>query len=537
MNRIVKQLTLVLLLSAATPLWAQDEYVVRETDGLKQGILPCWWEASLMSAPYYYCDCKENAIDFQFGLDMVISDTTWFKASVDQLKQGLSAYWFANSSVTIDVFALCNSSAPSFTVTVGANSMQEKDVTDINKKIDEMGGAAEALMQMVTPRMRVYPNKEGGSGRVICYPYDEGPHSTCEDPLQIFSGMTYVSNHEDEVYYLAPGTNVTNNMFVQWKQAKNQPCEMYITSGTCDGPEVARTTFHDSLKVYFPGKELLDAFRAEKTPLYFHFEHKAEDVGRIMFRSSAKFVTDTVAEAVCRGKGLVLADTTLREPTQYNDTTWVIKDTLLATHYDVTIVEPVQVEEKIGITTKQFPYLYRNTKLIDEFGDYSVLIQTPGQCEEMYLLHLFHQPVYHNTAVEEDICQGKTYTMSNGTVITRDTAIVDSVWHDVDTCVVTAMTIHFTEPELETIIEYLTEEELQNFYFNGKPYYKYGEYDIVDAYPNTCTRHFLLVLREPTPQTGLSITESDNAPYARKVLLDGIFYIEKDGMLYTILGN
>lgn len=541
MNRLIKHMTLLLLLSAVMPLWAQDEPIERPAEE-PMTALPCWMEAALLETttglktPYYYCDCREKAIEFNFGLDMVINDTTWFKASVDQLKQGLSAYWFANTSVTIDVFALCNSSEPSFTLAVGANSMREKDVSEINQKIDEMGGAAEALMQMVTPRMRVYPNKKGGEGRVICFPYDEGPHSTCEDYLQIFSGMTFVSNHDDDVYYLKPGTSVADNMFVQWKQENNKPCEMYITSGSCDGPEVARASLSDSLKVFFPGKALLDEFRTQKQPLFFHFEHAAEDVGRITFRTSAKYATDTISETLCRGKGLALPDTTLRETTSFNDTTWVVKDTLLATHYDLTITEPVQQTEKIGITTKQLPYLYRNTQLIDDFGDYTVLVQAPEQCDELYLLHLFHQPIFKNTSVNENICQGKTYTMANGTVITRDTAIVDSVWHGVDTCYVTSMKVQFTEPELETVTEYLTEEELQNFYFMGKPYYKYGEYDIIDARPNTCTRHILLILLEESPVTGLTDTE-ENAPYARKILKGGTIYIEKDGILYTILGN
>jgi hypothetical protein len=98
------------------------------------------------------------------------------------------------------------------------------------------------------------------------------------------------------------------------------------------------------------------------------------------------------------------------------------------------------------------------------------------------------------------------------------------------------MKVQFVEPELETVTEYLTEEELQNFYFMGKPYYKYGEYDIVDARPNTCTRHILLVLLEESPITSMSNTE-ESAPSARKILKGGTIYIEKDGILYTILGN
>ena len=160
---------------------------------------------------------------FQFGMDMEISDTIWFSATIPELKQGLSAYWFSTKGIRLELYALCSSTAPTMTITVGGNTMREMDINFINQKLDEMGNLAEMAESVMNPHLRVYP-LNGGSGHVMAYPYDEGPHSTCDNLLPVVHGMTYVSNHDEDVYALAPSAIRKNQqMYVQWKQKDNQP--------------------------------------------------------------------------------------------------------------------------------------------------------------------------------------------------------------------------------------------------------------------------------------------------------------------------
>ena len=99
----------------------------------------------LLKYPYYYYHCKYESETFQFPQDRIVKDTMWFDATVADLKQGLTAYWFADCAVTLDVYAFCVSKTPTISFTVGSNQMRDKSVDEINKKLDEMGGMAELM--------------------------------------------------------------------------------------------------------------------------------------------------------------------------------------------------------------------------------------------------------------------------------------------------------------------------------------------------------------------------------------------------------
>ncbi len=525
-------LTALLFFIAAFSLCAQSNGEARHAGKRCEDLI------KELNYPYFYCDCHNTARDFEFGLDMAISDTTWFKATTAQLRQGISAYWFATSSVTMEVYALCSSTVPTIVLTVGPNQMHEKDADEINRKISEMGSTAEQALNNITPRIRVYPSRVGGEGRVICYPYNQGPNSTCEDPLQIFAGMTYVSSNEEDVYYMSNVHNYTDSMFIHWKEKDNSPCLLSITSDSCNGPLLMQAVLSDSTKVFFPDKNILSAARQNKDTLFFHFSHAAGKTGRITFRRAATFVTDTIEETFCQGRGIVLKDTTLRQTTLYSDTTWVVKDTLLVTLYNLHITPPEQYRDTISITSKQLPYPYRNTQLLNTFGDYLVQVRLPNQCDEDYQVHVNHRIVYSIAEKEESICLGKTYLATDGQVFARDTAIVDSIWRDQDTCAVTSLTLRFIEPELEDTVVYLNSEQLKTFYFLGKPSYRqFGSHDIVYERKNACTRYIHLTINEVELPTDILEAEEKQQNTVRKWMHNGILYIEKNGQLYSTLGN
>ena len=367
----------------------------------------CEWRVKTAAAlgiqyPYYYCDCLDNTEAFAFGMDRIISDTTWFTASVDDLKQGLSAYWFADCSVTMEVYAACNASTPTLTITVGRNTMQEKDVESINKKLDELGEIAQTLSQLLTPHIRVYPH--GCSGRVMCYAYDKGPHSTCSDPLPILNEMTYVSNHSDEVYELKTGTAVDAQIAMQWKQEKNQPCEVYVTKETCEGETIAHTTLSDSTKLFYLGGQIVSDFKTGNYSLFFHIQHDSTKVGRTRFLLKPTWINQEESVGSCQGKGLELADTTLLQTTLYIDTAWISNDTIGITTYDLQITTPNPIPDTLYIKSNLLPTVYRNAEVISEYGDYMVTVHKDGQCDKIYALHVQDEVIdaVENVHIEND---------------------------------------------------------------------------------------------------------------------------------------
>ena len=98
----------------------------------------CEWKKWYYDAPYFFCDCEYNSIAFSFPVDTIISDTTWWTATVEDMRKGISAYWFADCSVTMEVYALCVSNTPTIVQKVGKDKMCEMDVSEINKKLEEM---------------------------------------------------------------------------------------------------------------------------------------------------------------------------------------------------------------------------------------------------------------------------------------------------------------------------------------------------------------------------------------------------------------
>ena len=178
----MKNILYILALAAVTCCYAQEQ-MPQMTDDYCFGFLPGY--------PDHYCECSRTASRFQYPLEVEVTGTMWFYASVNDLKQGLSAYWFADCSVTFEVYAFCSSKTPTVTMTVGPNQMCDLDVAEINRRLDEMGDMAELMSQVLTPRVKVYTN--GGKGDVYCYPLDQGQVSTYADQLPFIPRRHHVS--------------------------------------------------------------------------------------------------------------------------------------------------------------------------------------------------------------------------------------------------------------------------------------------------------------------------------------------------------
>lgn len=340
--------------------------------------------ARFYNAQPFFCECEFNSHPFAFPVDTVIADTTWFTATADDLKRGISAYWFADCSVTMEVYAMCVSQEPTFTLTIGRNQMREMDVTKINKKIEEMGNAA-AYLKNLTPHIRVYPHN-GGSGRVYCYPYDQGPHSVCDDPLEVRAGMTYVCNEAENKYRL-PWQNMpaSGKAFIAWKQLKNQPADFVLTLDSCNGEEIGRTRLTDSLHVYqFDSAQLVTA-RKEKREIWLHVNHAKGFTGRVYYYyiNANKIVEGELVEnSTCLGKKLTVNERTYVRDTSFVDTTRIAVDSLLTTPVHFTFTEPKMEYDTVSVMPADLNRGYRHSSghVLNTYGDTIVEIVKPNVC-------------------------------------------------------------------------------------------------------------------------------------------------------------
>lgn len=367
---------------------------------------PCWQWQECLKAPDYYCDCRD-AVPFRYGLDTVISDTTWFSATLKDVNEGLTAYWFADNAVTFDVFFACTQDTVSMSFTIGRNSAYDVDIKEIEEKLQKYGDVVGGVASALTVRIRVAP-RGGVAGRAILMPYSKGPHSVCADPLPLCLNIPYVSSDPDNVYRFMPMA-MPKPMLVRWVQKNCFPASVEVTYGTCDGEIVATALLADSSKVWLPDLALLQQAYAERQPLFFHFY--SQHTGRIRFISP--FATDVRAESrsVCQGKGLQLADTTLMESTVYCDTVYLVdpetaEGKLWFNTINLTVVPPLETEHTIELQQSQFPYLYRGQTIVRDYGDYNVLISEDNKCDEQILLHVV-RPV--STALAESL-EGVTLT-------------------------------------------------------------------------------------------------------------------------------
>jgi len=450
----------------------------------------CW--GYLPGYPYYYCDCRNSSTEFSFPLETTITDTVWYQASVDDMKQGLSAYWFADCSVTFEVYAFCSSKAPTISMTVNANTMREMDVAKINQKLEEMGDMAELMSQVLTPRVRVYPNN--GSGKVYCYPYDQGPLSTCDAPLPVIPRMTYVCSDSVEVYELKPEKMSPNGQgFIRWKQKNNQPGSIRLTLGSCDGSEIGNVTLADSARVYVIDSAQLVSAKNNNQSIFVHVSHPADYVGRMFYHNQIRWDAQQIDTTICQGIGLQLADTVLNETTFFaGDTLWKAGDTLFLTSYDLTIDTPETQYDTLRLKAAQLPYNYHNQIIPkDGWGDYDLTIHQADKCDERYLLHVEHDFVTNKTEIHDTLCLGKTVTYGDITYST-DTVIRDSVWTTADTWTIRDISIVFTDPETEyDTISVLPSKMKGNGYWYsdlGVLIREYGDTLIVKKKKNQCTR-------------------------------------------------
>ena len=363
------------------------------------GISPEDWEscqrvARSVEAPHYFCECELTNIPFAFPVDMDISDTVWFTGKLNDIQDGFAAYWFGDCTLTLEVYAFCTSKLPTITINVPANRMQELSNEMITDMLNEMGSTARELAGSLEPRIRVYPH-DGGSGHVYGYPFGEGPVSTCEEPVELHTNVTYVSTETEQAYRMA-GKDIPSKgeAFILWKQTtrKIYPGEIILTLDSCTGEEFGRTTMTDTLHVFKPNKEVLLQARQEGRDIWMQVLHDKEATGRVIWYANPKYAEpDSISMKTCLGKKLSVNGRDYMTDTVLTDTTWLVRDSLQLTYAELTFTEPKQEYDTVWLEPAAIRHGYRyqpSGDILYEFGEYEVEVVKANTCTRAILLYI-----------------------------------------------------------------------------------------------------------------------------------------------------
>lgn len=441
--------------------------------------------------PDHYCDCKYNISQLAtLPFDVQVTDSIWFKASSNLFINGFTAYLYSDCDVNFDLYQNCISHTPLYSVTIPKNQARDVTAETINQKLEEAGVSITSMALYLC----IYP-VGGTGGRLMCYPYNTGHNSTCEDILSLLPGMTFVSSHENDVYEITSSSIPSSYaMYLQWNEDSNLPCHLSITRGECNGTIIAEYDFVDENSRYYFDPALLIELNTSGESLYAHFSHDAAAAGRIRLSeaSTIDIPTDTT---VCQGKALVLdnmiytTDTTIIYDRQWQG------DQLAVYAYHLTIAEPELQYDTLFLKSSDLPMLYRNQFTIpaNGFGDYDITIHQENTCDERYLLHVAHATQTIYSSADTTICQGRSFTR-NGQKYTTDVTLIDSTWINADTLSIHTLNVYFAEPEIQYDTLLLKSYDLPYRYRSQYtiPADGFGDYDFTLHFKNNCDERYLV---------------------------------------------
>ena len=494
--------------------------------------------------PSYYCDCKFNYLDFSLPLDIEISDSTWFKASLSDLSQGLSAYLYSDCDMSFDVYIACTAQEPKYQAIFTRNQTNSIDSQTIKEKLEEYGyGDGDATFYIcIAP---IY----GFGGRLLVNTINQAFSSTCDDPLHLFPGMTMLSQATNDVYVVDPNDiPYGEDVVIQWVGDNNAPCHLSVTRGACNATPFVEYTFNDASNRFVLSAELIDEAWGTEEFFYLHFSHDATATGTIHCLKSEYQVsiTDTT---ICQGKVFRYEDVLATEPgIYYYDTIQTSVTSYQIYGYNVTFVAPELQRDTLTLRTNQLPYNYRG-QTISDFGDYDILLQTPSECDEHIALHVLHNLTTIHSVIDTTLCQGAIYEATDGKRYTYDVTLVDSLWQGRDTLYVTRTNVSFSAMDVvyDTLAVKNTElakgVRLYSKYKVSATVFAFGDYKyiMIDAhncpdslYLHVC--HNLTVVRDTVEKIFCegTIYEHNGVEYTSSVtLVDTVFSADGDTQTIT----
>ena len=245
---------------------------------------------------------------------------------------------------------------------------------------------------------------------------------------------------------------------------------------------------------------------------------------------------ETISETLCQGKSFTYNGVTYTSSTTFADTLQRDADTYVITSVSLTFTAPEAMPDTLALKQAALPYTYRGQETITTFGDYDLTIRTAGECDERYLLHVYHDIDTLYTNVDTTLCEGRIFTYKE-VEYTQPAILLDSNWLNMDTWQITTIDIAFTTPDMEyDTIVVKTEELLAGYYYEPADtmVYAAGDYFYEILTYNDCTRHLTLTVNE-------ELTSAvDNLPCTeqpRLIMRNGVVYILRGKDRFTLLGE
>ena len=203
---------------------------------------------------------------------------------------------------------------------------------------------------------------------------------------------------------------------------------------------------------------------------------------------------EAVSETLCQGKVFTYNGVEYTADVTFVDTLQRDADTYVITSVSVTFTAPEATPDTLALKQAEFPYLYRGQETINSFGDYDFTIHTAGECDERYLLHVYHAIDTLYETINETLCQGKLFTYK-GIDYTSNTTFVDTAILNVDTCVITSVSVVFTAPDISPDTLGLKHSDLPYTYRDQYTIPVGGleqEFDVLIHTLGSCDEHYRL---------------------------------------------
>ena len=334
------------------------------------------------------------------------------------------------------------------------------------------------------------------------------------------------------------GQDITTDIaFLDTAMYNADTCIITSVSATFTAPEAIPDTLalkQAALPYTYRGQETINAFG--NYDLTIRTIGECDERYLLHVYHAIDTLYETVSETLCQGKSFTYNGVTYTSSTTFADTLQRDADTYVITSVSVTFTAPEATPDTLALKQAALPYLYRGQETITTFGDYDLTIRTAGECDERYLLHVYHDIDTLYTNIDTTLCEGRIF-IHNELEYTQPAILLDSNWLNMDTWQITTIDIAFTTPDMEyDTIVVKTEELLAGYYYEPADtmVYAAGDYFYEILTYNDCTRHLTLTVNE-------ELTSAvDNLPCTeqpRLIMRNGVVYILRGKDRFTLLGE
>ncbi len=241
-------------------------------------------------------------------------------------------------------------------------------------------------------------------------------------------------------------------------------------------------------------------------------------------------LSDTVSAeqdtTLCEGKVYVHNGVQYNQDATIVDSTWMNRDTLLVTTTRVHFGAPEVAYDTIALRSAELPFVYREqyTIPVDGFGNHEMVIRNEGECDERIVLSVLHMTDTVDVTRDTTLCEGKGFEYK-GELYFEPIVLIDSVWANQDTLVVTATRVHFTAPEVQYDTLGLKTTDFPYLYQGQYRVDAFGDYETIIRAEGECDELYRVHIYHNV-DTVVMVKDS-------LICYGGRYQYEKNGKTYT----